>query len=63
MIVQFVNEDVPQGLYMTVKREMQVQLQKKFTDRFLPNEVCTKIGNGSNIEHILLVYRLQTSYK
>ena len=62
MIVQFVNKDVPQSLYVTVKHDKR-RCKKQITDRFLPNEVRTKIGNGSNIKHILLVYRLQTSYK
>jgi hypothetical protein len=33
------------------------------TDRLLANEVGAKVGDGANIEHILLFNRLQAPYE
>ena len=33
------------------------------TNRLLPDEVGTKVGHGTNIEHILVFNRLQAPYE
>jgi hypothetical protein len=42
---------------------MSAETKTDCTDRLLPNEVRAKVGDGANIEHILVFNCLQASYE
>jgi hypothetical protein len=64
MVMYLINKDVSQGLGVVVgDTERWSATETKCTNRFLPNEVSSKICNSANIKHILIFDYFQASYE
>jgi cAMP phosphodiesterase len=64
MVMYLINKNVSQGLGVVVgDTERRSVTETKCTNRFLPNEVSSKICNRANIKHILIFDYFQASYE